>query len=81
MTDAAIKSAILECLSKVAPEADLAALPANANIRETLDIDSFDFLRLLIALSGKLGVEIPEADYAKLGTLESMTGYLAKRAG
>ena len=81
MTDAAIKDAIFKGLAAVAPEADLAALDPKANLRETLDLDSFDFLRFLIGLSETLGVEVPEADYAKLGTLEAMTGYLAKAKG
>lgn len=76
MNEAEIKAAIVDCLRTVAPEADPATLAPTANLRETLDIDSYDFLRFLIALSGKLGVEIPEADYAKLATLEGMVSYL-----
>ena len=77
MTQAAIQAAIAAGLATIAPEADASALAPDANLRESLDIDSYDFLRFLIALSEKLGVEIPEADYAKLATLESMTSYLA----
>lgn len=76
MTASEIKSVIFECLATIAPEADLSTLASGANLRETLDIDSYDFLRFLIALSGKLGVEVPEPDYAKLATLDSMTAYL-----
>ncbi len=76
MTEPEIKAAILKGLANIAPEADLAALDPKANLRVTLDLDSFDFLRFLIGLSETLGVEVPEADYAKLGTLEAMTAYL-----
>ena len=79
MTEADIKAAIFEGLAGIAPEADPASLAPGANLRETLDIDSYDFLRFLITLSGKLGIEIPEADYAKLATVENMVSYLAKR--
>ena len=78
MNEDEIKAAIFACLAPIAPEADPATLAPTANFREALDIDSYDFLRFLIALSGKLGVDIPEADYAKLATLESMTAYVAK---
>ena len=78
MTD--IKTAIFEGLSAIAPEADLEHLPLNVNVRQTLDIDSYDFLNFLIALHERLGVEIPEADYGKLNTLDEMIGYLAARA-
>lgn len=80
MKESEIKAAILASLAKFAPEADLSKLAPTANIRETLDIDSFDFLRLLIDLSKNLGVEIPEADYARVATLETMVAYLAKSA-
>ena len=76
MTEAELKAIIIEGLRKVAPESDPAALLPGQKIRETLDIDSFDFLNFLISLHEKLGTEIPEADYGRLNTLESMTRYL-----
>jgi len=78
MTEPEIKTAILHGLAGIAPEADLGALDPKADLRGTLDLDSFDFLRFLIGLSETLGVDVPEADYPKLGTLEAMIDYLAK---
>lgn len=80
MTEAAIKEVIFAGLRKIAPESDPAALRPDQKIREALDIDSFDFLSFLIALHEKLGVEIPEADYGKLTTLDAMVRYLAPKA-
>ena len=79
MTDAEIKAAILDSLAKIAPDCDTAALSPDAHIRRTLDIDSYDFLNLLIGLHKKLGVDIPEADYGKLNTLCEMIAYLSAR--
>lgn len=79
MTDEDIKKIIFTELTKIAPEADPASLAPTANVRETLDIDSYDFLQFLIALSEKLGVEVPEKDYAKFTTLDGMVRYLAER--
>lgn len=79
MTDAEIKAAILDGLAHIAPESDPAELSPNENIRRALDIDSFDFLNFLIGLHEKLGVDIPEADYGKLNTLDEMVAYLAAR--
>ena len=76
MTESEIKAAIFAGLLQVAPESDPAALRPDQKIRETLDIDSFDFLNFLIALHKRIGVEIPEADYGKLTTLDGMVGYL-----
>lgn len=80
MTEADIKTAIFAGLRQIAPESDPASLRPHQKIRETLDIDSFDFLSFLIALHEKLDVEIPEADYGKLSTLEEMVRYLVGKA-
>ncbi|MBI3055818.1 MAG: acyl carrier protein, partial [Betaproteobacteria bacterium] len=44
-----------------------------------VDIDSFDFLNAIIRLHENLGVEIPEADYGQLATLDGTVDYLAKK--
>ncbi len=79
MTEAEIKTIIVAGLRRIAPESDPASLRPDQNIRAALDIDSFDFLSLLIALHDKTGVEIPEADYGKLVTLDGMVRYLAAK--
>ena len=76
MTEAAIRQAIADSLRGIAPEADVNRIEPDANLRESLDIDSFDFLNFLIALHTRLGVEIPEADYGKLGTMADLVRYL-----
>jgi acyl carrier protein len=75
-SEADIKAAIFQVLHRIAPEAEPAQLDPNANLREALDIDSFDFLNFLIGLHEKLGVEIPEADYGKLTSLAALVSYL-----
>jgi acyl carrier protein len=80
MTEKNIRDQILEILHRIAPEADLDHLDPNENLRETLDIDSFDFLNVLVALNEKLGVNIPEADYRQVATLKGMTDYLVKHS-
>lgn len=67
---------ILNQLRGLAPEADLADLRPHDDIRETLEIDSFDFHNFLIALNKEVGVEILEKDYGKVNTLENLTAYL-----
>lgn len=66
-------------LGTIAPEADFRALSPAENLRQALDIDSFDFLNVIIGISKELGVEIPESDYGKITTLENMVCYLSKR--
>jgi acyl carrier protein len=79
MTETQIKETILEGLGQIAPEVDLDTLDPYANVRETLDIDSFDFLNFLIGLHDAFGVEIPEADYGQLTTLADIVAYLRAR--
>ena len=79
MTDAELTRAILTELHKVAPEADPAALGPDQPLREALDVDSFDFLNVLIGLHKALGVEVPEADYGQLNTLDGMVRYFRSR--
>lgn len=79
MTESEIRQAILETIGQIAPEADPAAIRPEDNLREALDIDSFDFLQVLIRLNKRFGVEIPESDYTQLATLSGMTRYLSAK--
>ncbi len=65
-------------LKNLAPEADLDALDPTVDIREELDIDSFDFARYITAISEALSVDVPDQDALKLSTLERAEQYLAK---
>lgn len=77
MTPDEIRRAVLAALGDIAPEADLDQLAPDAELRETLDIDSMDFLRFVQHLAGSTGVEVPEADYARLSTLAECVKYLS----
>ncbi|MCC6223664.1 MAG: acyl carrier protein [Thermoleophilia bacterium] len=77
MTRDRIRAAVLRALGEVAPEADTAAIDPRVGLRDQLDIDSMDFLNFAVALHRDLGVEIPEADYGRLATLDAAVEYLA----
>ena len=79
MTEAQLTETICKVLGQIEPEADLSTFSPNENIRETLDIDSFDHLNFLIGLHEALGVEIPEADYGQLTTLADIISYVSDR--
>lgn len=76
MTETQLRQVITRVLGRIAPEADLAHLAPAADLRQTLDIDSFDHLNFLIGLNDELGIEIPEADYGQLVTLTDVVQYL-----
>jgi acyl carrier protein len=77
MTKDEIKATVLRMLGQVAPEADLGALKPNLRLRDQLDVDSMDLLNFVIGLHKEFKVEIPEADYPKLATLDGCVEYLA----
>lgn len=75
-----IRKALISALASIAPEGDYEHLRPDRPLRDQLDIDSFDFLKVVIRLHETLGVDIPESDYHKLATLEGAVSYLAARA-
>ena len=72
-----IRQTVLRLLGEIAPEADLTALKPRISFRDQLDIDSMDFLNFVIMIHKAFGVEIPEADYPKYGTLEGCVEQLS----
>jgi acyl carrier protein len=79
MNEIQLKDVILTALKQIAPAPSVNQLQRDDNIRETLDLDSFDHLNFLIDLNSKLGVDIPEKDYGKLNSLASIMNYLSVR--
>jgi acyl carrier protein len=76
MNEQEIKKTIFQLLKQIAPDTEPSNLQPDENIRETLDIDSFDTLQFLVSLNEKLGIEIPEADYGKITTLKTLVNYI-----
>lgn len=81
MNRAELERAVAEVLGGIAPEADLSGVEPGEDLREALDLDSMDFLNLVIALHERLGIDIPEADYPKLFSKDGLLAYLAARTG
>ena len=76
MTQDEMREHIFQILHRIAPEANLAEMEPSENLREALDIDSFDFLNVIIGVSEEFGVSIPEADYRKVSSLKALMEYL-----
>ncbi|MDF9797857.1 acyl carrier protein [Catalinimonas alkaloidigena] len=73
-----MKERILQLLKKTAPEVNLSELDPKAKLREELDIDSIDWLNLIVSIDEELGIDIPESDYDQLTTLDEMIHYLSR---
>jgi acyl carrier protein len=70
---------VLALLTEVAPDVDAAGVIPGVAFRDQFDFDSMDTLNFAIALHRELGVEVPEADYGQLSSLEKCVAYLAPR--
>ena len=77
LTPDEIRQTLLRLLGQIAPEADLTALKPGVSFRDQLDLDSMDFLNFVILIHKSFGVEIPEADYPKYGTLNGCVEQLS----
>ncbi len=79
MTEPELRELALRVLRKIAPEADPAQIDHREDLREQLDLDSMDFLNFVIGLHEALGVDIPEAEYARLSSLDGIVQYLGEK--
>ncbi|MNQ08896.1 Meromycolate extension acyl carrier protein [compost metagenome] len=79
MDDAQLRREVFAALQGIAPEVEPATLRGDRPLRDEVDLDSMDWLRFLAALHQRLGVNIPEADYQQLTTLNVLLAYLQRR--
>ena len=77
----ALTGSVLEILRSIAPEVEPAGIDLTRPLRHQVDLDSMDWLNFLVGLQGRFGVNIPEADYAQLITLDNVLDYLRARLG
>ena len=75
-----VRKGVLAELMRIAPELEAGELVPGKLLREQVDLDSMDWLNFLVALHERFKAEIPESDYAKLGTLDQVVTYLSDRA-
>lgn len=78
MTRDELRLEVLALLTRIAPEADPAALRGDVSLRDQMDLDSIDFVNFIISIDHRLGVSIPEADYAQVMTLDGCIEYLER---
>jgi len=79
MTKEQIKATILEIIAQIIPDEDLSNLKGDIPIREQVELDSMDFLDIIMELRKRYGIEVPEGDYMQLATLDGSVAYLEPR--
>ncbi len=76
MSAGEIRQVILDILGRIAPDEDLSNLNDDAPFRDQMELDSMDFLDIVMELRKLYRIDIPEADYPQLGTMSSTVNYL-----
>jgi acyl carrier protein len=71
-----IRTRVTAIIKSIAPEVEEGELRADRPLRDQIDLDSMDWLNVLVAVNEKLHVDIPEADYGKLVSLDNLVAYL-----
>lgn len=79
MTDQDVSTGLAEELHRIAPDVSLEDIDLTADLRDEFDIDSMDFLSLMIALSKRFDLEMPETDYPKMQSFSALANYLSTR--
>ncbi len=79
MTLEEIKNVIIEIIQDIDEDADLSSLNPKEALRDQLDLDSMDFLDIVMELRKRYKIQIPEADYPELASLDSCVNYLGPR--
>ena len=79
MTKDNCKKLVIDIISDIAPDEDLTAIKPDIRLRDQLQLDSMDFLDIVMELRKRHGIEVPEADYSQLASLESCADYLTPK--
>jgi acyl carrier protein len=79
MSPSEIRSEILDILSDIAPDEDLSTLADEKPFREQLELDSMDFLDIVMELRKRHKIQVPEGDYQQLASMGSTVAYLEPR--
>ena len=79
MTHEEIVIAIKDIITTIAPDEDVASLDRHERLRDQIELDSMDFLDIVMELRKRYGVQIPEEEYTELATLQGCVDYLSPK--
>jgi len=74
-----IRTAVLATIESIAPDADALRIRTDQPLRRQIDLDSMDWLNVIAALGERLSIRIPESDYGRLDSVDSIVAYVASR--
>lgn len=74
-----VRQIVIDIITDIAPDEDVTNLDDKKTLREQLDLDSMDFLDIVMELRKRHKIEVPQEDYPKLASLESCVAYLSPK--
>jgi acyl carrier protein len=77
MNEQDARAAVYAAIGQVAPDVDPDGLDEGSRLRQDLELDSLDFLRLIETIAQATGVDTPESDYVKVATVKGLVAYVA----
>jgi acyl carrier protein len=79
MNNEEVVTAVNDIIATIAPDEDLASLALDVRLRDQIELDSMDFLDIVMELRKRYGVQVPEEDYMQLATLQGCIDYLGPK--
>ena len=76
MTREEVRRAVVNILEDIAPDEDLSSIKDDVTLRQQMDLDSMDFLDIVMELRKRFNIEVPESDYQELVSMDSCIQYL-----
>ena len=76
MTQDQVRECVLNIIADIAPDEDIDAIKDEVNLRDQIDLDSMDFLDIVMELRKRYDIEVPEKDYPELASLPGCVAYL-----
>ena len=79
VTNAEVRTKVLDIIADIALDDDVTGIQDDVALREQLDLDSMDFLDIVMELKKRHKIEVPQEDYPRLASMQSCVEYLAPK--
>ncbi len=79
MTDSEVRQVVVDIIEIIAPDADLSNIKDDVRLRDQLELDSMDFLDIVMELRKQYKIEVPKEEYQELASLDSCVAYLGPK--
>jgi acyl carrier protein len=79
LSEVNLKKILKDIFFSIAPEVDFEKIDLNLPLRDQIDIDSYDFYRLLVRLDELTGIEIPDSEVRRFKNVNNLIGYILKK--